>query len=334
MEPQAPDELLHLEPLINHEVWRAIELTSEGIARVTGGGAHGAPGHSIPLAWRVTSSVLGPHTVVLGGIHGNELCGVHAVRFLLERFSAGTLQLSEGQLTVAVGNVEAILRGQRYVGANMNRQFRDDAKPQGTAYEQQRVSELKALLRDDVAFLLDLHATSAPSEPYAMIEQASLPHCAQFGFERVVSGWAELSDSSLLGDTQTYVETHGGVAITMENGQLSDPASSASAIQTCHNVLARRGITGLAPSYSAETQVFHMTEVHPLLRPDFAYRRAFKNLEPLTRGELIGEDSVSEYRAPTEYDAVMILPGNPKNLQVGENLFHFGRILSPLSHPH
>lgn len=330
MEPKAPNELLHFEPLVSHEVWRDIALDRVGIAPpiIHTQDSRAQP---IPLAWRVTSPTPGPHTVVLGGIHGNELCGVHALRFLLQGFSAGSLQLSEGQLTLAIGNVEAILSGQRYVGANMNRQFRDDAEPQGTDYERQRVIELKTLLRDGVDFLLDLHATSAPSQPYAMIERASLPHCVHFGFERVVSGWAELSDVSLLGDTQSYVEAHGGLAITMENGQLSDPGSTESAIQTCHNVLARRGVRGLSPYYSPETQIFHMTEVHRLLQSDFTYRRAFQNLEPLMRGELIGNDSVSEYRAPTDYDAVMILPGNPKNLRVGENLFHFGRILPPLS---
>ncbi len=315
MSAQLNESILECENLLSSSVWRPVSLQVQGTEAL------------IPLAWRLTAPAAGPHTVILGGIHGNELCGVHALRDLLQQFSTGTYTLQSGSLTLAIGSAEAIRAGRRYIEANLNRQFRFDVAPRGSQYERRRAEELKCLLKDNVDFLLDLHATSAPSKPYAMIETPSLLATRVFGFERIVSGWAELGDSSLAGDTQSFVEALGGCAITMENGQMSDPSSTASAIETCRRVLAQRNVQGIEPAIVHKSQIFHMTFVQPLEQPDFTYVKKFENLEALDRGMLIGRDSVKEHFAPTDYDPFMILPANPANLQLGENLFHYGRKL-------
>jgi succinylglutamate desuccinylase len=310
-------DLLQCTSLVHTSIWSPVSASVQGVRR------------EIPFAWQLAAPTPGPKTVVLGGIHGNEVCGVHAVRFLLEGFSQGTLTLESGSLVLALGNAEAIAANLRYVGANLNRQFHLDKEPCGTEYELSRAYELRALLQDNVDLLLDLHATSAPSVPYAMIERGSLERTRQFGFPVVVSGWGELGDVSVSGDTQSFVELLGGCAITMENGQLSDPASTDSALETCSRVLSKRGGKGLHPAPTLSSQQFHMTFVQPLKRSGFSYSRQFSNLEPLKPGELIGTDSEESYFAPSDYGSVMILPGNPANLQVGENLFHFGKRVLP-----
>ena len=112
----------------------------------------------------------------------------------------------------------------------------------------------------------------------------------------------------------------------MENGQLDDPLSTASAIETVERVLSRRGVVGLQVPQAKSSKVFHMTFVQRLERADFAYSRPFANLEMLKRGERIGADGAREFYAPRDYDAVMILPGKPDRIQPGENLYHFGRV--------
>jgi succinylglutamate desuccinylase len=315
--PTDPSELLEFASLINPSLFTPCLASVEGVLQ------------SIPLSWELCSPLPGPRTVLFGGIHGNEWCGVHALRFLLQEFSEERLRLSSGSLVLAVGNAEALQRKVRYVGENMNRQFHKETAPKGTPYERRRVEELKAILRSNISLLLDLHATSAPSVPYAMIERPFLERARDFQFETVVTGWGELGDTSVTGDTQSFAETLGAWGITMENGQLSSPSSTDSAITTSLQVLARVGVEGCPTQAEHASVVYEMTEVYQLKRSSFRYQRPFSNLENLSRGELVGADEEEQYFAPKDYDAVMILPGNPAMLKPGDNLFHFGRRLIP-----
>jgi len=307
-------ELLEFTNLVDDRLFQPCEVEVQGT------------NCKIPLSWELRSGRGGPRTVVFGGIHGNEPCGVHAIRHLLQEFSAKRLLLESGSLVLAIGNEQALRAGVRYVGENMNRQFHVSQPPMGSDYERTRVDELKAILRSDITVLLDLHATSAPSVPYAMIERPFLAEAEKFQFETIVTGWGELGDVSVTGDTQTYAEQLGAWGITMENGQLSDDSSTYSAREICSKVLSKLGVTGFSPpSQTKNSAVFEMTEVYRLNRNGFRYARAFSNLEALQPGELIGQDEVDKFFAPKHYEAVMILPGNPAMLKPGDNLFHFGK---------
>jgi succinylglutamate desuccinylase len=246
----------------------------------------------------------------------------------MREFSERRLQLSKGSLVLAIGNAEALQRKVRYVGENMNRQFHLSQAPKGTDYEKRRVEELKAILHSKITLLLDLHATSAPSIPYAMIERPFLERSQDLQFETIVTGWGELGDASVAGDTQTFAESLGAWGITMENGQLSSPSSTDSAIATSLRVLSRMGVEGCPKLEPRRSVIYEMTEVYQQKRNSFRYEKPFSNLEKLERGQLIGADELEQFFAPRDYDAVMILPGTPgPGLKPGENLFHFGRRL-------
>ena len=311
-----PSDLLNFSSLVDSTLIRPCAVSLDGRIQ------------SIPLSWELKAPHEGPRIVLFGGIHGNEWCGVHAIRFLLREFSEKRLQLSEGSLVLAIGNAEALERRVRYVGENMNRQFHLSQPPKGTDYERRRVEELKAILRSKITLLLDLHATSAPSTPYAMIERPFLERSKDLQFETIVTGWGELGDISVSGDTQTFAESLGAWGITMENGQLSSPSSTDSAIATSLRVLSRMGVEGCPKLKPQLSEVYEMTEVYQLKRSSFRYEKPFSNLEKLERGQLIGADEREQFFAPRDYDAVMILPGNPSVLKPGENLFHFGRRLA------
>ena len=66
--------------------------------------------------------------------------------------------------------------------------------------------------------MLDLHATSLPSMPFLMCEEPVLPFARRLGISPIVLGWGSLGAGALFGDTETYVNAHGGRGMTVENG--------------------------------------------------------------------------------------------------------------------
>ncbi len=113
--------------------------------------------------------------VVLGGIHGNERTGVHAVQHVRnqpEQFQCGSVEVVEG----FYGNPRAIQRNVRYLDRDLNRCFfyeygapltetQIQARVAGTReYEMGRALSLRSdigALSEPVPFLIDLHTTTA-----------------------------------------------------------------------------------------------------------------------------------------------------------------------------
>ena len=124
--------------------------------------------------WRSSSKIKGPHVTLLGGIHGNELVGIHIIR----RFQETCLPLVAGTLTVILGNPLAIESGTRGSRPHfdLNRCFSSDNllnsnsnfEKDNENYEMTRARELAPYLAEcDV--MIDLHSTNKPSLPFIRI---------------------------------------------------------------------------------------------------------------------------------------------------------------------
>ena len=161
------------------------------------------------LHWRCwTALAPGPALIVMGAVHGDEVCGAHACAALMEDLDAGRLTLTRGRLTVLpVANPLAFARGTREGEGNLNRRFVPQAAPANN--EERLAAQLAPLLgRHDA--LLDLHSFHTPGEPFAMVgplnnsgtrepfaraaEEMALA-CA-LGAPRVVQGWLEVYDAA------------------------------------------------------------------------------------------------------------------------------------------
>ena len=65
-------------------------------------------------AYQFAGLVPGPRLIVLGGVHGNEVCGSIAIRRVLGEFERGERVVRRGLLTlVPVANPLAAVRGTR-----------------------------------------------------------------------------------------------------------------------------------------------------------------------------------------------------------------------------
>lgn len=103
-----------------------------------------------------------PEVAVVGGVHGDEPSGVHAVR----RLRAADLDLRRGVLFV-VANPAAVAAGKRFLDSDLNRVFPGD--PRGD-----REHRLAAELCDLLAPLetLSIHGTHSRREPFALVHRS------------------------------------------------------------------------------------------------------------------------------------------------------------------
>ncbi len=167
-------------------------------------------------AWRSTPSYLAvPHfqsttyattapgtaLIVLGAVHGNEICGTLAIRRVMSEIDAGVLRLRAGSVTfVPVTNPLAYEKGTRNGDRNLNRKLCPAAVP--ADFEDHVANWLCPLLaRHQV--LLDLHSFQAGHGPFVMVGPQDntgtlepFQHAAKeealalrLGVDRGVDGW-------------------------------------------------------------------------------------------------------------------------------------------------
>ena len=198
------------------------------------------------LHWQSwTALAPGPALIVLGAVHGNEVCGAHAVARAIADLHAGRLQLARGRLTlVPVANPLAYQKGTRGGERNLNRHFVPRADPRD--YEDRVTAQLAPLLAAHEV-LLDLHSFHTAGEPFAMVGPRDNPGSREpfaraaeelalaraLGAPQVVQGWLEVYDQAARargeqpGDdgigTNEFMRSRGGYAVTLECGFHDDP---------------------------------------------------------------------------------------------------------------
>lgn len=103
-----------------------------------------------------------PEVAIVGGIHGDEPCGWHAI----DRLLADDLTVKR-PVALVVANEEAIAAGERYVDTDLNRAFPGD--PASPAHESRLAAELTELLAD--CHVLSLHSTQSYEERFALVHE-------------------------------------------------------------------------------------------------------------------------------------------------------------------
>ncbi|RMF24568.1 MAG: succinylglutamate desuccinylase, partial [Bacteroidetes bacterium] len=128
---------------------------------------------------RYTGAERGPLLLCLGGLHGNEPAGVHALEIvfqMLERepeVNPGFVY--RGRLLGLRGNLQALEKGLRYIEQDLNRMWTSEtvervlqAPPGELHAEERELRELLLLIRQELAeyqpekfVVLDIHTTTA-----------------------------------------------------------------------------------------------------------------------------------------------------------------------------
>lgn len=289
-------------------------------------GAGASAEASCPGAFSLTGNVPGPQVLISAIIHGNEPCGYGVLLRLFQAFADKSLRLTAGKLTLVAANIAAFCENKQQIHDNLNRLFRDDHAVLANSLEHQRAAELRPLYAR-ASHLLDLHATTAPTIPFLMCEAAALPTAQLLGISPIVIGWGELGDASTTGDTETYCNSHGGQGMTLECGQRDWLGGAEFGFKASLQFLSACGVTLERAPVTRDTTVFQILSVFSVRAPGFVYRRNFRSFDEVRRGECLGMDEQGEVYA-TE-DCVMLMPANPAERTLGQDLFLLARAFSP-----
>ncbi len=103
-----------------------------------------------------------PEIAVVGAIHGDEPCGEHAVRTLLDERPA-----VQRPVKLILANEEALAREQRYVDTDLNRSFPGD--PDATSHEMRLAATLAEEIRG--CHVLGLHSTQSYERMFALVDE-------------------------------------------------------------------------------------------------------------------------------------------------------------------
>ncbi|WP_104204670.1 succinylglutamate desuccinylase [Billgrantia saliphila] len=236
------------------------------------------------------------------GIHGNETAPIELVGECLARLEAGLLTLGAPVLVI-LGNLEAIRRGERYVGTNLNRLFRRDLDE--TGMEPARARTLMAAVdgffarhADRQPLHYDLHTAIRDSrfprfvvEPFA--ESPTRPE--QWRWLAAADIQAVLHQHRHSWTFSHYSKHyHGAQAFTLELGR---------ALPFGHNDLAPLApmgqlfdalIEGREPAGAAPERMVFFRVAHELMRRSHDFRLCFAddipNFSEFAHGTLLAED--------------------------------------------
>lgn len=124
----------------------------------------------------------GPLVICIGGIHGNEPAGVHALKRVMHQLNE-TRPPFQGEIVALSGNLNALNSECRFFSKDLNRQWttakiqavKDTLRPDELDAEDHELLELLDELdkviarRQGPVLVFDMHTTSADGAPFALI---------------------------------------------------------------------------------------------------------------------------------------------------------------------
>lgn len=294
----------------------------------------------VPYAHSFDSGKPGPHAAITALVHGNEVCGAHALDLLLrEKFRP-----LRGRLTLIFCNVAAYTRfdmnepaASRFVDEDMNRAWGANALDSTRrSVELDRAREIEPLIAE-VDLLLDLHSMQQPSP--ALMLSGPLPKGRAFanrvGVPPVVvadqghKAGLRMRDYGGFGDPTSQKN-----ALLVECGQHWEQSSRTVAIETVFRFLKSTGQAsdadlarhGIAPLPAEAQRFVEVTEAVTINTEDFRFEQVFTGLETIAKaGTVIAHDGDLAIRTPYD-NCVLIMP--TKRLKPGQTAVRLGRYIA------
>lgn len=289
-----------------------------------------------PYVWRFESGHAGSDVLISAILHGNEICGAHALAALLR----GEVAPRRGALTLVFANPGAYLADggpRRFVDEDMNRVWSDGLLDRDdlSGVEAQRARALRPFLRR-ADILLDLHSMSQPSEPMILCGTAEKTErfAAGLGLEinlmvdrGHVSG-VRMRDYGAFSDPDSPK-----VALLLECGLHNVRGSEQVALWACIKLLDRLGMISNAQSrwltprpmfLSDAADVIDVTDAVVPSSPDFRFTEPIDGTTVIRRcGTVVAVDDGRPIVTP--YDNCMMIMPAP-GARPGQTAVRFGKV--------
>jgi len=291
---------------------------------------------------RFDSGRSGHDVVVIALVHGNELCGAHAVKRLLDL----DIRPVAGSLTLCLANVAAYLTYDpaaptraRFIDEDMNRVWdRPTLDGPRVSRELQRARELRPLVTGATR-LLDIHSMQSDAAPLMLSGMATKGQdlATRIGFPELVIADGGHASGRRLRDHGAFADPAAdAVALLAECGQHQSPVAATNALEIAARFLLTVGTidadtaASIAPLRPHPTpRVIEVTDritVRSGNRAGFRFVRPFEGLEVVPEaGTIIALEDGKPIR--TAYDnCVMIMPS--RRLVAGQTAVRLGRFVT------
>ena len=282
----------------------------------------------IPGVFRLESGRSGPNVVITALIHGNEVCGAHALwRLLQEPFvpQRGCLTLVFCNLDAYALLDDATKGDRRFVDEDLNRVW-GRLNSAGDSCELQRAREIRAVVcAADV--LLDLHSMTSPAQALGLVGLAwkNVDFARRIGFPSLLVRDAGHAAGSRLIDHPRYVDAGTApVAMLLECGEHFSRAALDAAEEAVKRTIAVF-LNDENPAPISPQTVIEVTQAVTIETDSFEFTREWQNMEIVTDADtLIGRDGDREVRTP--YDsAYLVMPASSMFRKPGQTAVRLAR---------
>jgi len=266
----------------------------------------------------------GPFVIFSAGIHGNEPSGVLALKNVFKELVKRNI-LINGSVLAFIGNRNALNNGQRYATIDLNRLWTDDNidKLHNQGFEKhelnpdiiemikidQLIQEFQNTASGKEHYFIDLHTTSAPSVPFAVVNRNdhSIDMALKFPLPVVVN-----MSEYIKGTMLNYFNNQGFHGLVFEAGQHDDPFSITKHEAIVWLVLAESGAIPKEsiPDYNAKFELLNGLSDDPHKLFQIIHREAidggdkleikpgFVNFQAIESLDFIGSKNSEELHAP------------------------------------
>lgn len=259
----------------------------------------------------------GETVCISGGVHGNESCGVKAIRKIEKEFLSNQILL-KGKVLTLIANKKAIQLKKRCIDFDLNRAF---GNPNAFGYESEIAKKITPFLQE-IDFLLDLHSTSAFTKPFCagILSTDHLEFFKMTGIDVYTHGWELHRGYSMLIDE---INRFGGVGIIAECGKMDEKSTNHIAYQTIISLLEKIKFISV-PEFKSTTKEYKIIRVKQIVKAcsdNFSFVRNYKNLDMAKIDEVIAYDNNN----PILYNyPFLIMMPNMQNIENGEEAFGIG----------
>ncbi len=275
-----------------------------------------------------------PYIGIVASMHGNEPCGLAAIRKLCSDALRKEFSIKQGTLFLIHGNPEATAIGMRHTaeGTDLNRlfdyKFIESLPKARWSAEHHRAVALRPLLSSlDAA--LDIHSATAPTPPFGIVSHiaSSRPLARQLALPYLTHGW---EGPGMLGDRvmMQMLSFRDKPSIAVECGQHDDPHSVDRAHKTVVHFLVAVGMLApeMAPALEREPAM-ELLIVDAIKKPSvgFAFAGRFVGLQQTPAGALIGSDENLEVRC--KRSCFVIMPN--ASVEVGNDMLYLAHQFDP-----
>jgi len=226
-----------------------------------------------------SSNKPGKKVCVLGGIHGNEIAGIEAIKNIIKNF-----KIENGEVCFIICNEKAIQENKRYIEEDLNRCFLKN-KSYTNSYEENLAKELKEII-SQFDICLDIHnSTTKNTEPFVICEKNAYNLLDSINAEKVVSNFDNLEP----GGTDYYMNSINKIGLCVECGYFKDKKSILFAENLIINFLKKTNNIKLNYIKYTKKKYFLLNEVY-IPKTDFKLYKQFNDFEELKKNQIIGKD--------------------------------------------